>query len=92
VRYTLPRLVGEFPVKSNETLRVYLQHYKRRMYINIRAWVLSEEGEMSELCPTPKGITLSVELLPELLRILAEAQRRIEEAESAREKGEKDEK
>jgi hypothetical protein len=78
-----PRLIGEFQKNTEDTIRVYLQYWKGKEYCNIRVWVTPKKGDTSELCATPKGITLSVELLPELIRILEEAQRETEKPEES---------
>ena len=57
---------------SREEVRVALQEYNGRPVFAIRAWFQSKEGDMR---PSRDGLTLRVELLPEVARALAEAER-----------------
>jgi len=75
------RLIGEFLKNSSEILRVNLRRWGKGEYCDIREWVTLGAGGLFGLYPTKKGITLAVELLPELIRTLEKAQRTIEKNE-----------
>lgn len=57
--------VYSFPKNALEELRVYVSEYKKRDYINLRVFYKADEGEMK---PTPKGLTLSVDLIDDLVK------------------------
>jgi hypothetical protein len=69
------RLVAELQKNSAEKLKIYLQEFRGQTYCDIRVWVAEKAGQEGGECATHKGITLSVELLPDLIRVLNEAQR-----------------
>lgn len=47
----------------------YLSEYKKRPYLNLRVFFLSEDGSFR---PSPKGLTLHVDLIDDL-RVAVEA-------------------
>ena len=59
-------IYGEIQKNSAEVVRVQLRDYQGRRYLDIRTHFWSEDGPEEELRPTKKGISLSVEKLPEL--------------------------
>jgi hypothetical protein len=68
-----PVVIGSFPKSRREDCRVALTEWRETRLIDIRLCV--------ELCaavktqtPTAKGVSLNVALLPELRRLLAEAE------------------
>lgn len=66
-------LVDSFEKNSREVVKVHLQGWKGNRYIDLRSWLLPDEpGEGTER-PTPKGLTLNVELLPRLIEALKRA-------------------
>jgi|GEM_PF-1236225 len=71
-------LIGEFDKNSAELICVHLQTWKTQRYIDVRIWVKGDPGHPGAEQATRKGICLNVELLPDLLRLLEEAQRVIE--------------
>ena len=87
------RLVAEFEKNSAETIRIYLQKWGRGVYCDIRVWTAFRPGDEAGEQPTKKGITLAVELLPELRKaidkVLAEVEFGGEQpsADDAEEKG-----
>ena len=56
-------LIHAFEKNSAEEVRVSLTTYKGREYLDIRAYYHGEDGQKH---PTRKGITLSLDLPPEL--------------------------
>ncbi len=56
--------VGRFEKNSQEVVIIRINSWKGRKYVDVRAWV--EEGQKA----THKGITLSIDQLPELMQIL----------------------
>lgn len=70
------KLVYSFPKNSLEEVRARITEYKGHRLIDIRSWVENKEGGR---VATKKGITLSVELLPELRKAISELERVLEE-------------
>lgn len=57
--------VYSFSKNSLEEVRAFVSEYKKRNYINLRVFYKAHDGEMR---PTPKGITISVDLIEELVQ------------------------
>jgi hypothetical protein len=72
------KLVAEFQKNSLEKVRVHLQEFRGQTYCDIRVWVAEKAGQSGAECATHKGLTLNVEVLPDLIRALNEAQRVLE--------------
>lgn len=68
-------LVGAMAKNSIEIIKVYLQESRLGLFVDLRIWTLPRPGEPGSEAPTVSGISLSVELLPELIRILERAKR-----------------
>jgi len=64
------RLIAEFEKNSAEIIRIYLQKWGRAVYCDIRVWMALRPGDEAGEQPTKKGITLAVELLPELRKAI----------------------
>ena len=65
------RLITEFKKNDQEMLKVQLQTFRGQEYVDVRAWIHDEKS--GEWKPTPKGLTVHVELLPELIAALEKA-------------------
>jgi len=59
-----PRLVHRFQKNPEEEVRFSLREYKARKYLDLRLWFQPANGV--DYVPTKKGLTLSLEFLPEL--------------------------
>ena len=57
-------VVHAFPKGENEEVRLGIQKYKGRYYIDLRVWFQEENSH--EFLPTRKGIAISVDRFPEL--------------------------
>lgn len=62
------QLVHTFPKNERETVRVAFTEFKGRQLIDLRTFFVNSRGESH---PTPKGLTISRELLPELEHAVA---------------------
>jgi len=71
------RLIHEFDKTSLEVVKVSLQGYKSQTYVDLRVW-LKEDPREEAKTPTKKGLTLNVELLPELIKSLQKAREVLE--------------
>ena len=60
---TSNRVVHAFAKNAREDVRVSLSIYKGRSIIDLRVFYRDGEGEMR---PTPRGLSIDRELLPEL--------------------------
>ena len=63
--------IAEFAKNKRETLRIELTQFNGRDVVNARIWA-PKEGV--GLVPTPKGLTISPDLLPQLIGGLQAAQ------------------
>jgi hypothetical protein len=72
------RLVAEFDKNSAELVRIHFVDWKKTTYADIRVWYKTEAGDDGDIRPTTKGLRINVELLPDLIRALNEAQRLLE--------------
>lgn len=70
------KTVMAFKKNVAEEVRATLQEYKGRHYVSLRIYV---ENDLGEWVPTKKGLTLTVDLLPELVQAV-----RLLEAEAIR--------
>ncbi len=57
-------LVYHFTKNSEEEVHFELREYKDRHYLDLRLWF--QPSDSADLRPTKKGLTLSVDHLPEL--------------------------
>jgi len=72
-------LIGSFNKNSMEIVKVYIQTWKARDYVDIRVWYLEDPASPGAEKPSHKGLTLSVELLPKLRQVLQKAEAAIQE-------------
>lgn len=73
-----PLIVGTLPKNRRETLRVALDNYKGTDLIDLRLCVeLTATSRVQT--PTAKGVSLNVALLPELRRLIVEAEAKARE-------------
>ncbi|MEW5980155.1 MAG: transcriptional coactivator p15/PC4 family protein [Acidobacteriota bacterium] len=61
----MDKTVMTFQKNSQEEVQAGIQEFKGRHYASVRVYVENDAGEH---IPTKKGITVPVELLPELAR------------------------
>jgi len=61
-------VVGRFTRNQNESIVVSRGSYKDKVYVDMRVYFKSEvEGEFT---PTKKGLTIQIELVPQLVGLL----------------------
>ncbi len=70
-------VVFEFERRLGTVVRAAVSRFKGRDYLSIREWTEIQ----GELCPTRRGITLSVEFLPEIRQAVQALADAIEPAE-----------
>lgn len=70
-------LIDQFHKNSIELVEINLNEWKSQLYVDIRIWTLEKANEPGNVKPSHKGICLSVELLPKLIRALEKAQARV---------------
>lgn len=69
-------LIHEFQKNAGEKVHIQFNQYKGSDLIDIRVYYDTDNDE-SEWRPTRKGISIRVDLLPELLEGLQKAQKRL---------------
>ena len=55
--------VASFQKTKSELVKVILETWRRRQYVDIRVWVKASDGEVRR---SYKGLTLNINLLPDL--------------------------
>lgn len=63
-------LVGSFPKNNREEVRVSLSKFKGYDLLGVRQWYRNENDEPR---PSKSGVTIRVDLLPELLDLIQKA-------------------
>ncbi len=63
-------VVGSFPKNNREEVRVSLSKFKGYDLVGVRQWYRTDNDEPR---PSKSGITIRVDLLPELLQLLEKA-------------------
>ena len=74
----MEKTVHVFQKNAVEEVRAFLSEYKKRDYINLRVFYKADDGSMR---PTQKGITLSVDLIDELVAAVDAFKRAVESDE-----------
>ena len=69
------KVVSQFHKNSIEIVKLCLSKWKGKEYIDLRIWVMQNPAESGSEVATKKGIRLSVDLLPKLIKALNEASR-----------------
>jgi len=68
-------LVHSFQKNESEEIRISLREYKNRHYLDLRLFF--QPQDQREMVPSKKGITVSIEFLPELKRGLLKFEQEI---------------
>ncbi len=63
-------VIGGFPKNPREDVRVVISNFKGHDLLGVRVWYKDSEGELR---PSKTGITVRVDLLPELSRLMEKA-------------------
>ena len=66
------KVVGKVEVRDKMEFRAILHKYQGKEYCNFRQFIEKDDGAW---IPTKSGFTLSVDLLPEILELLAKCKR-----------------
>jgi hypothetical protein len=70
------KIIHAFPKNPIEEIRVSLTVFKKKQYIDLRVYYKGDDGEYH---PSKKGLTLSLDLLPDLLEGVQKAQEEVSE-------------
>lgn len=71
-----PQIVHSFPKNPLEEVRSSITYFKGKQYVDVRIYYKGDDGEYH---PSKKGLTLSVELFPELETGLQKLKEALEE-------------
>jgi len=74
------QILYQFSRNQDDKVYFTLRKYKDRKYIDLRIFYKPEDAD--EMRPTKKGITLAIELLPELKRGIVACEKKIAAASS----------
>ena len=66
-------VVGSIPKNQREEIRVTLSNFKGHDLVGARVWFKTKDGDPR---PSQKGITVNVKVLPELIGLLEEAEKK----------------
>lgn len=66
-------VIGEIPKNQREDIRVTLSNFKGHDLVGARIWFKTKDGESR---PSSKGITVNVKVLPELIGLLEDAEKK----------------
>jgi hypothetical protein len=66
-------IIGSIPKNQREDVRVTLSNFKGHDLVGTRIWFKTKDGEHR---PTSKGISINVRILPELIGLLTEAEKK----------------
>jgi len=69
----MQKLIDQFDKNGLEKIKVHLQEWKGEKYVDVRVWILPDAGEEGAEIATKKGLTLHVELIPDLIEALKKA-------------------
>lgn len=70
-------LIDQFHKNSIELVEINLNEWKGELYVDVRIWMLERPQEPGSVRPSHKGIRLSAELLPKLIKGLEKAEARV---------------
>jgi hypothetical protein len=70
------KIIHAFPKNPLEEIRVSLTVFKKKQYIDLRVYYKGDDGEYH---PSKKGLTLSLDLLPDLVEGVQKAQEEVSE-------------
>jgi len=65
--------ICEIEKNSLEKIVIEINEYQGRKYLNIRVWFDASKGQNTDWRPSHKGITIAVDLLPELKKSVDQA-------------------
>ncbi len=74
----MDEVVAKFEKNATEQVHVSLREYRGHQLIDLRVYYQAEDGEWR---PTKKGISLSVELFPELKQAITDLEKLLQERE-----------
>lgn len=73
----MQELIDQFHKNSIEIVKVVIEEFRGEPYVDMRIWILNNPAEPGSEVATKKGICLSAELLPQLIRALEKAQEKV---------------
>jgi hypothetical protein len=68
----MDQTVSVFPKNKFQEVRVGIREFKGNDLVDIRIWTVAQGQE--QMVPTAKGVTINVQLLPQLLKSLHDAE------------------
>jgi len=80
-------LINEFEKNSAEIVRTSISEYKGQLYVDFRVWTSGAARDLGERLPTRKGLTISIEILPDLLKAVQAAIEHVRQSRKSTETG-----
>lgn len=72
------QIISEFNKNSIEIVKVSIQEFNGKPYVDLRIWALNKPAEPGSEVATKKGICISAELLPKMIDALQSAEDKLE--------------
>ncbi len=69
----MDQTVSVFPKNKFQEVRVGIREFKSNDLVDIRIWTISQSAD--QMVPTAKGVTINIQLLPQLLKALQDAEK-----------------
>jgi hypothetical protein len=73
----MDQTVAVFPKNKFQEVRVGIREFKGNDLVDIRIWT-NAQG-IDQMVPTAKGVTVNIQLLPQLLKALQDAEKILKE-------------
>ena len=73
----MDQTVSVFPKNKFQEVRVGIREFKGNDLVDIRIWTISQGAD--QMVPTAKGVTVNVNLLPQLLKSLQDVEKILKE-------------
>lgn len=73
----MDKTVATFQKNKFQEVRIGIREFKGNDLVDIRTWTMTQGA--TEMVPTAKGVTINVQLLPELKKALDEVEKILKE-------------
>ena len=73
----MDQTVSVFPKNKFQEVRVGIREFKGNDLVDIRIWTMTQSA--GQMVPTAKGVTVNVQLVPQLIKALIETEKVLKE-------------
>lgn len=75
----MDQTVSVFPKNKFQEVRIGIREFKGNDLVDIRIWTMTQSA--GQMVPTAKGVTVNVQLLPQLIKALEDTARILKASE-----------